>query len=478
MVLQSAYPENLFDPKPLALHLLRNEIDSLKKKSLFIVFAESSYEIEYQPVIISDSYPKEYQKESYSLYNFFNFPIPNKSKSGIETKVNESVNDELKKILIKHNDDARFYQTFYHPDIWVKNKKESIDDPSFIPLMYNSQEEIISYAHFYEDLTLFVFPQFKNKGIFLKDFLFEFAPNIVPEYFPEIVKNKWTKEKEYLLPNHLNLLKEKEKEIQRHKKELKNIEERILTNNNKFSFLHEMLLTTGDDLVKAVITFLKWLGFENSIDLDTGKKGVLEEDIQIEIDKGLIIIEVKGIGGTSKDSDCSQISKIKYRRSKERNSFDVYAHYLVNHQRHLPPLKRENPPFTDNQIKDSENDERGLMSTWQLYKLYFLIQNGIITKVEAKEKFYKYGLINFKPECQFLRKVEEIYQNGLVIILKIKDVKISVGNTLLVEKNNQLNLVQIISLHVNDKSVKEVENAEVGIKLNQKIANKSTLYLK
>lgn len=478
MVLQSSFPETLFDPKPLCLNLLRNKINSLCKQSLFIVFSESDYEIEYQPVIISDSFPKKGQKESYSVYNFFDFPLLKEGKSGVETQVIESVNFELKKILEKHNEDASYYQTFFHPDVWDKTKRENINDPNFFPIMLNSQDEIISYAHSYDNLTLFVFPQFKKKDEFLDEFLFEFAPNIVPKLFPEIIKNQWTKDEEYYLPNHSNLLKEKEEETIRFTKEIENIESKITANTNKYFFLHEMLLATGDDLVKSVITFLKWLGFKNPVDFDKDKKGVLEEDIQIDTNKGLIIIEVKGIGGTSKDSDCSQISKIKHRRAKERESFDVYAHYLVNHQRHLPPMERENPPFTVNQISDSSNEERGLMSTWQLFNLYYFVLNGIVTKEEAKEKFYEFGLIDFKPNCQLLGKVGEIFQNGYVPILNLKDVKISVGNTLLVEKNNQLKSVKIISLHVNDISVEEAINTEVGIKLNQKIAIKSLLYLK
>ena len=58
-----------------------------------------------------------------------------------------------------------------------------------------------------------------------------------------------------------------------------------------------MISETGDDLVSATIEFLKWLGFNSAINADKLKeKGqVLEEDIQIEFDEGLIIIECKGV---------------------------------------------------------------------------------------------------------------------------------------------------------------------------------------
>lgn len=480
MMLKSSYPQTIFDPKPLSLHLLKEKIDSLIKKTIFVVFTESNYEIDYQPVVISDTYPKLSQKQSYSLYNFLNFPINNDGKFGVETKVNKLITNDLNKILSKYNDKSYYNQTFYHPEILDNEKQKYISDPNFIPLMYNGQDEIISFAQFDDKLSLFVIPQIKRKGDFILEFLFEFAPNIVPELFPDIVKNEWKNEKTYYLPNHESLLLKKTNEIDRHKREIESITDEIVINNIKFGYLHDMLIESGDELVNSIIIFLKWLGFKNAIEFDTKKEknNVLEEDIQIETSKGLIIIEVKGIGGTSKDSECSQISKIKYRRSKERNSFDVYAHYIVNHQRHLPPLKRKNPPFTDNQKNDAVNDERGLITTWQLYKLYYMIHNNIISKKDAREKFYTNGVLNFKPNCQLIGQVKEVYKNGLIVIINLNEIRLTIGDELLVEKNQQLNLVTITSIKLNDIDVGEAYIGEVGLMLNKKIENKSIIYKK
>ena len=65
-------------------------------------------------------------------------------------------------------------------------------------------------------------------------------------------------------------------------------------------------------------------------------------------------IEVKGISGTSTDKDCSQIDKVVKRKMKKYDRTDVNGLYIVNHQRYLPPLSRDNPPFKDIQIKDAE----------------------------------------------------------------------------------------------------------------------------
>jgi len=204
-----------------------------------------------------------------------------------------------------------------------------------------------------------------------------------------------------------------------------------------------------------------------------------EEDLQIETDKGLIVIEVKGIGGTSKDSECSQIQKNKYRRIKERGTFDVFGLYLVNHQRHLPPLERQFPPFTKEQIKDSINDERGLLTTWQLFQLYFDVENGIISKEDARQAFYNFGFIIFKPSNLLkISPVKETYQKGFVSILTISNVNLKIGDELFVEKDNRFGKCKILEIRVNDESVESVSNGEIGIKTNMKITKNSMIWKK
>jgi septin family protein len=110
-----------------------------------------------------------------------------------------------------------------------------------------------------------------------------------------------------------------------YKAALTEIEEELQKNRAKYKFLHDLITETGDSLVKAIEDFFIWVGFENTVNMDETHPEIKEEDIQITLEKGLLVIEIKGIGGTSKDSECWQISKIKNRRAKERNSFDVFG---------------------------------------------------------------------------------------------------------------------------------------------------------
>ena len=80
--------------------------------------------------------------------------------------------------------------------------------------------------------------------------------------------------------------------------------------------LRDMLIETGQPLVTAVCDYFKWLGFLN-VTLMDGSEDVLREDIQIDDGDKLYIIEVKGIGGTSTDAECSQVAKHRRKREKE-----------------------------------------------------------------------------------------------------------------------------------------------------------------
>lgn len=386
-------------------------------------------------------------------------------------------NGELNNFLEKFNKDFTYQNIFFHPTIWHSDKQ--IPDPRFYTIIENLNNEIVSYVYLTEKHAVFVFPVLKDNSEFIVSFLNSIAPSIKPALFPYSTKNQWTENDIYALPNQKKLIEEREQVEQEFKKLIEKKNNEIVLNNNKYSFLHKILTGTGDELVSAIIKFLEWLGFENVKDMDTEAGEIKEEDIQIENNKGLLVIEVKGIGGTSKDSECSQISKIKYRRAKERGKFDVFGLYIVNHQKHIPAVDRENPPFTKEQIQDAVNDERGLLTTWTLFNLYYDIQDGILSKEEAKENFYKYGLILFPPRnIIFIDTIHEIFVKGEVFILNLNETTIKVGDTLFIEKNGKFQELTIIEIRLNDKIVREAKNGEVGIKGTKKVSKNSKVWVK
>ena len=192
----------------------------------------------------------------------------------------------------------------------------------------------------------------------------------------------------------------------------------------------------------------------------------------------MLIIEIKGIGGTSKNSDCSQINTIKHRRAEQRGSFDVSALYLVNHQRYLPPKNRRNPPFNEQQINDAANEKRGLLTTYDLFKLNSNIEAGFVKKEDARAALLQHGLVTFTPsDADYLGLPQEIHHNGTVAILKIEDIYLYQGAKIIVCNDGVYSEIEILEIKIDGQTVEIAENGEIGIKFNRSISRKSELWI-
>lgn len=472
-------PMTLFNPIPFSCKSFkkRTNIKGITRPKINIVFQYKKQDIDYTIHDVS----------AYSTRNDANFTETNYSFTDDFT--DETIyGDEIQicdlpianTLFNRYINEITYYQTFKHPLTWDKEMGKNIPDDCFLPLLKNKLGQIISYIWISEQETTFILPQLKSKkeliDLLFKEVLFQHYS----EYFPEIETISWKNKKQYYLPEQQNLENKKQDIIEKYQEDIENIDKTIKDNNKKYEFLHNILTETGDKLVKNVIEYLKWLGFDNAIEKDkSATDGLLEEDIQIDLgEKGLLIIEVKGLNGTSKDSECSQISKIRHRRCKERNKLDVIALYIVNNERNIEPLKRTLPPFNDNQIKDAINDDRGLMYTWQLFNLYFNIENGFISKDEAQKCILNTGLIDFTPKLIRLGKPYKYYQNHTIICIDLHDQKIKIDDTLAYETDGIYHSIKVIEIQQEGKSFDEIANGKVGIKVDQEVPEIKMLYLK
>lgn len=208
-------------------------------------------------------------------------------------------------------------------------------------------------------------------------------------------------------------------------------------------------------------------------------RDILREDIQILEDDKLFIIEVKGIGGTSTDSECSQVAKHRRRREKEHCDKEILPIYIVNHQRYIRPSLRQNPPFSKDQIDYAENDERGLLTTWQLYNQYKLIQNGIFTKEETRESLDKCGLISLLPK-KLIRvgSYDEYFKKPKAGILTLNNVKLEIGEMIYAKKGVNWTCTTIDSLRLNDRDVDRADNGEVGIVTDVELGKGYQIFVK
>lgn len=474
--LLSSFPEKIFNPKPYVIDILSNTInDLLKKESVIIIFAGKKEKVNYQIVnITSRGYSLEQQLEIENTCFYNDFP-GSYNKFGNKFRLSEN-KTAISDFLFSNLDECTYELVFFHPKKWENG--QSIEDSSFVPLLLNDSGDIVSYIHIYPEGAVLVFPQIKDKNKFLLELFNVYLTELFPKIFPFHGQFSWLDNGSYPLPGEIELREEREEIEKKYKVAINSNDAELITIKEKYSFLRELLSESGVSLVKSVEKYLKWLEFQSVVNLDETSRDVLEEDLQVDYVDKFLVIEVKGIGGTSTDKDCSQISKIKYRRAEQRKKFDVFGLYIVNHQRYTPPERRCNPPFTDNQINDSKLDKRGLITTYELYKAYFMIEQGILTKEYVREKLFETGLISLSPiGLVSIGIPSEYYHKSTIVIVNVENTLIKKGCHILAKKNNSYSKLKIESLKVNEVEVNEIDNGEVGIKFDRKVAKNSELFI-
>ena len=464
-------PTTLFNPKPFAAKILKQTAIDNPRFIINLVFQSEKKEIEY---CISDI--TSYQTKDAGTYTNYDHINNYTSKTICGEEIQICDNKIAHTLFDCFVDELTYYQTFFHPQKpegsnWIYN-------PQFIPLLKNNNGDIISYIWQNENNLTIMLPQAKSKLELLKVVFNEILYKHFSQYFPSCEQSSWTSLETYQLPNEKNLLSKKETIQNEYEKKLSEIDKEIEDNKLKYDFLHNLLTESGNELVKHVVTFLEWLGFEKVKSMDEHVEGdVFEEDIQVDLgEKGLLIIEVKGLYGTSKDSECSQISKIRRRREKERGKFDVFPLYIANNERGKEPLKRTIPPFNEIQIQDATNDERGLTYTWQLYNLYYNIEAGVMTKEDARKRFTTSGLLDFTPELKELGIPYKYFRNHTVACIELNDFEIKTGDVLAYESSGKYTLVKIVNIEIEKTAVQSARSGKVGIELDMKIPEKTPLY--
>lgn len=472
-----AKPRNVFDPVPFCCFLLKSNFETKKGELIKIIFQAPKYEVQYSGIRMSNNI--------HSIGVFSNYQnivdFTQKSLSGDRVKLVNKY--RLSEILFSGLENQLTYsQTFFHPSIPKNGIYDTEPNPHFIPLLLNEQGDIISYVYFEENATTFVLPQIANKVVLLERLFTNCLYRNFSELFPLQTKNTWLTKKEYELPEIVQLCEEKEEARQIYENTIEQKDKSIAEIRKKYNFLYAMLTETGDSLVNNVKQYLEWLGFDNvqSMDEEVKEGEDFQEDLQIHLaNNELLIIEVKGLYGTSKDNECSQISKIELRRIHERKYSNVHSLYIVNNERGKEPLKRQMPPFTETQIKDAEFSHRAMAYTYQLFNLYFEIETGIISKEEARNALFQNGLVDFRSSFKSIGRPYNYFKNNKVACIELHDTILSVGDKVYFEDDRKrLNLVEIVNIQVDCQNKQTVKDGKVGLEFNMKIPKGAVLLYK
>ena len=392
-------------------------------------------------------------------------------------------NKLAKMLFVGLEEQISYVQTYFHSYHYDTDGITRINNKNFLPLLTNGQGEIISYAYYEENKCITImFPILLDKRLLLERLFKDFLYQTFSELFPMQKENSWLTNREYELPEILKLNRDKEEALRIYEESIAQKDKAIKDIREKYNYLFDMLTESGETLVNKVKRYLEWLGFDNvqSMDEEVKEGEDFQEDLQIHLDNNeLLIIEVKGLHGTSKDNECSQISKIELRRIHERKYSNVHALYIVNNERGKEPLKRQIPPFTETQIKDAEFAHRAMAYTYQLFNLYFEIESGIISKEEARNALFQNGLVDFRSNFKSIGKPYDYFKNNKVACVELHDTILSVGDKVYFEDDRKrLNVVEIVNIQVNRQNTQTARDGKVGIEFNMKVPKGAVLLYK
>ena len=471
-------PQNIFDPVPFGTAFIDNSLKYKEDFLIKILFQAKRYEVRYYQM--NSNYYREEFFGRFSNYQYVNNFTLNAKCGDCVIVANNKLAKTLFADLI---DQISYVQTFFHSYHYDTDGITRINNKNFLPLLTNGQGEIISYAYYEENKSFTImFPILQNKRLLLERLFKDYLYQKFSELFPMQKENSWLTNREYELPEIIKLNRDKEEALRIYEETIVQKDKEIKVIREKYDFLFDMLIETGDSLVNNVKQYLEWLGFDNvqSMDEEVKEGEDFQEDLQIHLaNNELLIIEVKGLYGTSKDNECSQISKIELRRIHERKYSNVHSLYIVNNERGKEPLKRQTPPFTEPQIKDAKYAHRAMIYTYQLFNLYFEIEKGIISKEEARKAFFQDGLIDFHTNFKSLGTPYDYFKNNKVACIELHDTILSVGDKVYFEDDRKrLNVVEIINIQVDRQNKQTVKGGKVGIEFNMKIPKGAVLLYK
>jgi len=320
--------------------------------------------------------------------------------------------------------------------------------------------------------TIVILPQITKKSEVVVSLINEFLPTLSPHLFPDFKMFKWVENNEYELDTILNYKTEKMKVSQRTKKELEEIDKKILRERERSGFLHGIIIKSGDELVVSVKKCLEFIGFKKVINVDEKidnqeRSTLKQEDLQILDKSPALLLEIKGLSGLPRESDTMQVYKYIPRRMKEWDRTDVRGISIINHQRNIPPLERNNRNvFTKPQIDDANSNDITLITTWNL----FLLIRGMVKwnwnpKV-LQDLLYRKGVLSKIPTNYLpVGKVVKYWKNLNVIEVKIDDNKIQKGQRVGYVTAKGYFEEYALSLEVENKNVIDaISGQTVGIK--------------
>lgn len=221
---------------------------------------------------------------------------------------------------------------------------------------------------------LIILPQLKHQSTFISELLTSFLPDVVPDLFPDVQGARWVERPDYEIPEVLELKRQIDQIQAEAETKVSHLQKQIEAEREKSGYLYDLIRGTDRKLVDAVNAVLTLLGFNKIVDVDheLQKKGQSgrDEDLQIHDSSPLLLVEIKGVSGLPSDDDALQVAKHIAPRMKQLARHDVQGLSIINHQRQIPGLDRDNvKPFRDVVVAAAKKHDVGLLTAWDLFRL-------------------------------------------------------------------------------------------------------------
>ena len=465
------------DPRPRVMRMVQNAFDrTFDHGGLFVIFAQPRLR---QDLVLTHVYHSrlhygvpELSTESKINADNWSF-LSILSDLVIESDVGEEINvlehdSQLSRFLWKTTRNAKYNATFNPTSRIEKNWIPTLSSDKF--------ERCVGGLLVPEDSKgrVLILPQISKDAETIVTLLREVLPDISPHLFPLIEGSRWVERDEYELDSVLKYKAEKIKVQQRAKRELEELDKKISEERDKLGFLHRIITKTGTgtDLVESVKSCLEFIGFKQIIDVDEqireqNTKAPKQEDLQVHDKSPTLLIEIKGISGLPHESDTIQVVKYVPRRMKEWNRVDVRGVSIINHQRNVPALERDNQNiFTKQQVEDAENHDITILTTWDLFLLIKGMMKWGWNPKAIQELFYQRGrmpkiLTIYNPIGEIVTYWDKIG----VVGVQISESKLHKGQRIGYVIPEGYFEEEVLSLQVENRDVEEVFPGQLaGIK--------------
>jgi hypothetical protein len=321
-----------------------------------------------------------------------------------------------------------------------------------------------------------VLPRLANIEEFIVNLFTDVLPEMAPGLFPFSESGKWLREREYEIPNVLSIKDEQDRIRTEADARIEELEQSIAAERSKHAWLHDLLSGTDSVLVNAVTNALVQLGFKSIVDVDEeldAKGKPRREDLQIQDEKHVLVVDVKGVAGGIADDHVLQAHKhatLRFREWRKAGAEyrseveDVSGLAIINHQRNTPPLSRENrAPFRDELLEAADEHGIGLLTAWDLYRLVRNKEKWDWASEVVLPLFYKKGRILPIPKQYVpVGTIAKAWTDKFGLILEGDELR--VGDTIAIEFPIFFEEVQVESIHVEDQAVEKATlNARVGL---------------